>query len=165
MCTVVFDKLTKLDKCFEKSKRYFIKEFHVDIRNPKEVGGIGSFSLKNRFMKNKTRYTGESAGLQDFLWGYGMRYAIQSGYLAAKSIINKTDYEKVAKKQFTNKLKASVVNRYFWEKFSKNNYSFLIHHPKLMKKHIYSMHNYNLLQKIIFPLALSYFNRRHINIR
>jgi len=165
MCTVVFNELTRVNNCFESTKEFFVKKLDIDIQSTKDVGGVGCFSLRNVFKKGTTLYVGESAGLQDFLWGFGMRFAITSGYLGAQSIINNEDYEKTAKKHLRNKLKASVVNRYLWERAAKKDYSFIINNAQFVKKNLYSMHNYNLLQRMIYPVALSYLRKKYPKLR
>lgn len=166
MCTVVFGELDKVTECFEKTKEFFVKKFNLDIQSPKSVSGVGSFSLENTFKKGNVLYVGEAAGLQDFLWGFGMRYAVTSGYLAAQSIIDNEDYEEKAKKCFRNKLKASVVNRYLWEKVaSRKNYSFMINHAELVKKKLYSINNYSLLRRMIYPVALSYLKKKYPKLK
>lgn len=169
MCTAVFDKLNKVSDCFEKTKNFFIKKFHLSIKSPKIVGGVGSFSLKHpfrrKYKKKNILYVGEAAGLQDFLWGFGMRFAVESGYFAAQSIINNLDYEKIAEEHFRNRLKASMVNRYLWEKFDKKAYSFIINHPRIAKECLHSMYNYNLIQKILFPIAESYLKKKYPKLK
>lgn len=84
VCTVVaVEELYRVNKCFEKTKGFFERKIGLNMQSPKEVGGVGSFSLKSVFKKGTTLYVGEAAGLQDFLWGFGMRFAVTSGYLAA----------------------------------------------------------------------------------
>jgi flavin-dependent dehydrogenase len=56
------------------------------------MAGYGGFFNKNIFRQDKTSYVGEAASLQDLFWGFGMRNTITSGFLAAQSIINGTDY-------------------------------------------------------------------------
>ena len=121
MCSVTFDEIEKIEDNISKSKNFFKEKYDFDIKFPKNVGGTGTFAIRHRLeikhKKNKTLLVGEAAGFQDCLWGFGMRYAFESGYLAAKSIIDNFDYEKSAKKEFRNKLRAGIVNRYFVEKF------------------------------------------------
>lgn len=151
--TVVFNELWRVDECFEKTKEFFVGKLDLNMGSFKEVSGVGSFSFKD-VKKETTLYVGEAAGLQGFLWGFGMRFAITSGYLAAQSVIGNKDYEEIVKNHFRNKLKAGVVNRYLWEDIlSKKDYSFLINIAEFAKKNLYSMSNYNLLQRIIYPLA------------
>jgi len=165
----VVNKLQKANEYFEKTKDFFVKEFKVNIKSPRPAGGIGSFSLKHvlevKHKKKDTLYIGEAAGLQDLLLGFGMRFAMESGYLAAQSIIHNFDYEKAAKKKFTNRLKAGMVNRYLWEKFNKRIYSLMINHPKSGKNLLCSMSNFNLVQRMIYPFALSYLKKKYPMLR
>jgi flavin-dependent dehydrogenase len=167
MCTVVLSEFSHVNDCFKETKKIFSKMVKMDIQNPKNAGGVGCFSVKNTFKRNNNLFVGEAAGLQDVLWGFGMRYAFTSGFLAAQSIINNEDYEKKAKEKFSNKLKASLVNRFLREKASFGNYAFLIDRLKNSKDlfgSLYSFHNYNFLQKIISPFALSYTRKKYPNI-
>jgi len=165
MCSLVIGDLTRINGCLEETKRIFSEMLVFDIRGPKKVAGIGSFSLRNTFRKDETLFVGESAGLQDFLWGFGIRYAITSGYLAAESIVNNDDYGRSAKKHFVHKLKASAVNRYLWEKLSLNDYSFVLARAEFIVSVLCSMHNYNLVQRALYPIALSYLRKRYPQLK
>jgi flavin-dependent dehydrogenase len=155
ICTVVQrGEVHRINKYFNKTKEFFVNKLDLDIGSIKEVGGVGSFSLK-KVKKGTTLYVGEAAGLQDFLWGFGMRFAIKSGYLAAQSIIYNKNYQRTSEIIFHKHLRAGLVNRYLWETFySKKGYSLPITFSKLLENTIYSMHNYNLFQRLLYPLAL-----------
>lgn len=155
MCTVIRqDEVNRINEYFEKTKEFFVEKFNLETSSIKEVGGFGSFSLGN-YRKGNTLYIGESAGLQDFLWGFGIRFAFKSGYLAAQSVIGNKDYEEIAKKYFVTKLKAGVANRYLLENFlSKRNYSILIDIVKILNNNFYAIHKLSLLLRLIYPFAL-----------
>ena len=147
------DGIPRAREYFENTKEFFVKHLNLHIQQSNEIGGIGSFSLNN-IQKGTTLYVGEAAGLQDFLWGFGMRYAIISGYLAAQSIISNEDYEKKAGRHFDSKLKAGVVNRYLMENvLCKKDYSIFVDIAEFVKESLYSMHNYNVVQRMVYPLA------------
>lgn len=168
MGTVLFDKFKNLNRCFQETKRMFNHLVDLDIINPHPLGGLGSFSLSNIFKKKRRLYAGEAAGLQDLLWGFGIKNAITSGFLAAKSIINGENYEKTAEKHFNHKLKASLVNRFLWEKFGIKNYEFIvnqIHSAQDPLKYLNWIHNFNILQNMIYPMALRYMRDRYRNLR
>lgn len=163
MCSMVADKFEKLNDCFEEAKKYFQKIVDLDINEPKSVGGVGCFTLPNKFKSDKTLYVGESAGIQDFFAGFGIRSAIISGCLAAQSIITDKDYNKIAKKYFANKLKASLVIRFIWEKFVSLNYSSIL--KKVEKKRdifnfLFSYHNFNFSERLVYPIAWLYMKFR-----
>ncbi|MFQ6111863.1 MAG: hypothetical protein ACE5LX_07540, partial [Nitrospinota bacterium] len=58
---------------------------------------------------------GEAAGLQDGMWGFGMRFAFLSGYLAAKSITEGSSYWALLKQEAIPLAKSGVVNRFIFE--------------------------------------------------
>lgn len=168
MSAVLFDGFGNLNSCFQETQKTYQHLVELDIKNPKKIGGMGSFSIRNKFKKNGRLYTGESAGLQDLLWGFGIKQAITSGFLAAKSIVSDEDYETTARKHFNYKLKASLVNRFLWEKFAMENYSFIvnrIYNSSDHLKYLNYLHKFNILQRIIYPLALRYMRNRYGNLK
>ncbi len=169
MCTVLFDKFERVNTCFEETKKIFSKLFSLEIKNPKSVGGVGGFSLKNQFKANGQLFVGEAAGIQDLFAGFGIRSAIKSGHLAAQAIIENSDYEKAAKSCFTSKLKASIVNRFLYEKIpSKIMLKFALSKAssiKVPRMVAYKLYNFGLLHRLLFPFARFYIKRRYKNLR
>lgn len=168
MTTVLFHDFKNANSYFEETKRIFNDKFNLDLKEVKYMGGIGSFSTKNVFRKGKTLYVGEAAGIQDFLWGFGIKSAVTSGYLAARSIINGENYEKSAESYFKGKIRASLVNRYLWEKIDFMDYSFMvnrIHEAKDSLKFLNYFYNTNFIHKMIYPFAKSYLQRKYKYLR
>lgn len=164
MCTVLFDDFSNVGTCFENTEQIFSKMVDLDIQNPRPDGGVGSFSLKCDLENNGRMYTGEAAGLQDMVWGFGMRSAIRSGYLAAECIMSGDDYKLTATNEFQDKLKASLVNRYVWERFGKGNYSMIfntLQGTRNPPKYMHSFHNFNILQKLAYPFAVKKMKERY----
>ena len=85
-----------------------------------------NFYFLKKAMINKQYYIGEAAGFQDCLAGFGMRYAFKSGYLAAKSIMEEGDYDRLWKKDLLNPMGISIANRKIYEKLSNAGYDKLI---------------------------------------
>ncbi|GIT41924.1 MAG: hypothetical protein Ct9H300mP10_09340 [Methanobacteriota archaeon] len=54
----------------------------------------------------------KAGGLQDFMWGFGMRYAVTSGVLAAKAVLGECDYETEVRKRLVPLVRASAINRF-----------------------------------------------------
>ncbi|NYT19381.1 MAG: NAD(P)-binding protein [Methanosarcinales archaeon] len=168
MCTVLCDHFNNVGNCLENTKRIFSGMVDLDIRNPRPDGGIGSFSLDCHFESNDQLYVGEAAGLQDMVWGFGMRSAMRSGYLAAWSIIYGEDYDRSATEHFQNKLKASLVNRYIWERFGVRNYSMIFDALKGTRnppKYMQSFHNFNQIQRLAYPFAIRKMRKRYPDLR
>jgi flavin-dependent dehydrogenase len=106
-------------------------------------------------MRHKKLYIGESAGFQDCLWGFGMKYAILSGYLAAKSFIDGSDYDVLWKKELEQMIETSLINRYLLEKSGNAGYRYVARkltegdpHGFLLKQY-----NHSSLKHLLLPLA------------
>ena len=168
MCTVLFDKFDQVGRCFEETSRIFHDMIGLEVRDGKSVGGVGGFSLRNVFQSDGRLYVGEAAGIQDFLWGFGIRDAIASGYIAARSIIEGRSYEAMAKKYFSRKLRASLVNRYLWEKFIARGYFHIMDRVKDVEyglDFLSRMHKFNLLQQILYPFARSAMRKKYSHLQ
>jgi flavin-dependent dehydrogenase len=168
MCTVLFDRFDDVHQCFEETTRIFKDLVGLDIRDAKSVGGIGGFALKNVFQSNGRLYVGEAAGIQDLLWGFGLRDAMASGFLAAQSILEGRSYEEMARVYFSHKLRASLVNRFLWEKFITRRYFYFMdrvkngeHGLNLLSR----MHKFNLLQRVLYPFALIAMRKKYAHLR
>jgi len=107
--------------------KIFEKVLNTKIKNIEEnFSGIVNFDFMHKAKINNQYFLGEAAGFQDCLFGFGMVYAFKSGYCAAKSIIEDTDYNELWKKDFLKYLKISSNNRKVYEKLSNKNFEELI---------------------------------------
>jgi flavin-dependent dehydrogenase len=158
MCTVLFDKFTEIHQQFALVRQTFEEITGINIRNPSRVGGYGNFSAKNKFVKGRQLYVGEAAGLQDLLWGFGIRFAFRSGYLAARCLIGGKDYAAAAKKMFADGIRAGVVNRTIWEYLGNPGYQGFLTLARRIedpREFLYrSLSQYNWWRRLFFPLAL-----------
>ena len=148
----------------KEANRYYNKTFElitklvdINIKNPKNVGGVGSFLLRPNLIKNGKIHTGEAAGLQDLLWGFGMRYAIISGYLASRSITKNENYKRLIKKSIGDRLKTSVVNRYLTDKYYKYVHKYIFdelkNNPANWMDALYKRFNPSLYSRTMYPYA------------
>ena len=74
-----------------------------------------NFHLKQRATNGHALYVGEAAGGQDYLFGLGIRYALTSGYLAARSILEERDFDELWQSELGAKQETSLVNRFLYE--------------------------------------------------
>lgn len=93
----------------------FQKISPFEMRNARFFSGYGNLYVRCRFQEGPKLYVGEAAGLQDALWGFGIRYAITSGYLAAHSVITGESYELLVRRELSPYHRAGMVNRALWE--------------------------------------------------
>jgi flavin-dependent dehydrogenase len=162
MATVMYRHFHLRRECYERMVQFFLREYPMDIRNGNRFGGHAAFFLRDTQVRGKTLYIGESAGFQDFLWGFGMRYALLSGLLAGRSIIEGTDYDSLWKRELRPMLETSLVNRYLVETFGPTGYRYLARKlgegdPCEFLRHHY---NHTPWKHLLLPLAkLSLKNR------
>jgi flavin-dependent dehydrogenase len=166
LSTATFDDFSTARKRLESARTILIDGLALRITDPRPVGGIGHFSCRPRFQVGSTLYVGEAAGLQDLLWGFGIRSAMRSGYLAAKCLLEGRDYSQAAAALFGRQMKASLVNRFLWETLRHGHYRILMAALKrggpiaIMR----SFYRYNPLQQVLYPFARLFIRRRYRRI-
>ncbi len=74
-----------------------------------------NFTLKASAQRGPTLYAGEAGGFQDYLFGLGIRYAITTGALAARAILEGSSYDALWRAALLRKQRTSVVNRFLYE--------------------------------------------------
>jgi len=155
MATVIYKDFKNGNKYFRNMLDFFKSNKNLYIKNVKKFGGYGNFSIKDSNSYNEKIYIGESAGFQDFLWGFGLRYAVVSGYLAAMSIISGTDYDLLWKKEIRPMLETSLVNRYLFEKFGDTGYRYLARRFAKGEPCDFLKYHYNrsFFKNLILPVA------------
>lgn len=166
MVSVVIGDLKRITRCFEETKKYFLEDMSLDVKNPRPVGGAGCFCINAPKKKGKTLYAGEAAGLQDYVAGFGMLYAFRSGYLAARCIIEGKDYELEYAREFDDQIKTSIVNRYLFERFLRyGNYYYMISLLYFFSWLGFDAYNrFGVLHKLAYPFALKYLKKKYPQI-
>lgn len=169
MCTVLFDRFPDLDENFEVAREMLEGMFNFDIREPQAVAGVGCFSTKNIYQKGQTLYVGEAAGLQDLMWGFGIKTAVESGFMAAESIIQDRDFASLARRHFQPKLKATLVDRFVWEILRYKDYRAVVGDGLSTQARssfdLGFLYNYSWLHRLVYPVALWAMRRRYPNLR
>ena len=118
---------------FNRQKEYLrrtVAAFHrlVDLRmqDPVFHGGAGHFGLPGCWLVGRHPVTGEQAGIQDFLWGFGIRSAIDSGMLAANCLLTGEDYAERSRSMFLPRMRASAVNRRLFSLLGNRGYGYYL---------------------------------------
>jgi len=156
MATCMFRDFKNEREYFERTVATFKKVFpKLNITDAKEFGGYGNFFFDKPAFENNRYYVGEAAGLQDCLFGFGMRYAITSGYLAAKSIIEDKDYAALLSMGLLPLQKVSLVNRFLFERLGNKSYRYFIEwiaKGNTIEK-IRKQYNPSIFKNILYPIA------------
>lgn len=164
ICTVVFKDFHRLNECFEKTIAAVKKIAPVDLGDVHPVGGVGSFVLNHPLQQGNALLVGEAAGFQDLLWGFGIRTALTSGYLAAQSLLNKENYKMKIDQMITQGMKASVVNRFLWEKLKWNKKPLIpygFHLPGSLRTQFRLLYNFSPIHRLLYPFASRYVQRTY----
>lgn len=112
ICTCLWRQQKKSGRYLNETIAWYEEHYELNRKPIKRVGGKGDFSIPDRYIHDGRHYVGEAGGLQDFMWGFGMRYAITSGVYAAHSIMGQTDYEKKVRNHLVPLIKVSAINRF-----------------------------------------------------
>ncbi|WP_407282186.1 NAD(P)/FAD-dependent oxidoreductase [Methanolobus sp. WCC1] len=96
---------------------YFSNYYNPEeVKSGRKFGGFGYFEIRKTLHDdNGAMLIGEAGGLQDYLWGFGMRYAFQSANFAARSIMTGESYDILIRENLHQKLKHSQRNRKLFE--------------------------------------------------
>ncbi|MDD5180290.1 MAG: NAD(P)/FAD-dependent oxidoreductase [Gallionellaceae bacterium] len=98
----------------------------LEMQNPRAHGGVGNFRIPASAFSGHHPLVGEQAGFQDTLWGFGMRLAITSGILAARSLLENKNYDDFWHQNMQSQLQASVVNRVIYGALGNRGYRWLL---------------------------------------
>ncbi|NOY78302.1 MAG: NAD(P)/FAD-dependent oxidoreductase [Calditrichaeota bacterium] len=165
--TCIFEDFRHSQDYFDRSLESLKKTLDIDIREPVSFGGFGNFFLSDSRHKNdKALYVGESAGFQDALWGFGIRYALLSGYLAAASIIIGGDYEKLIRQYILPAQKASLANRLLFDLFGNWGHQHLLNRLSRSDNVIHVLQKYyqlSLSKRLLFGMAKRWYHTRLID--
>ncbi|NQU99117.1 MAG: hypothetical protein HQ538_00100, partial [Parcubacteria group bacterium] len=121
------------DKNSLKKRFNLFKKSNTIVRNmlknaelENEISGVASFCLPNTAIKDNKLYVGEAAGFLDAGSGFGVHYAIWSGYLATRAIIEGRNYDELWKEMFGIELKKQFSKRLHLEKLNNSDYEDII---------------------------------------
>jgi hypothetical protein len=86
-----------------------------EMRDARLHGGFGGGLTKSGTGGRGPLHVGEAAGLLDYLWGFGIRYALSSGALAARALMEERDYEQLLAQDLHPLVQASLLNRRLYD--------------------------------------------------
>ncbi|GJM15996.1 MAG: NAD(P)/FAD-dependent oxidoreductase [Thermodesulfobacteriota bacterium] len=113
--TILYEDFQKTQIYFQRALETMQSVVKIDIEKPKDFGGFGNFILnQDRNYKEDVLLIGEAAGFQDALWGFGLRYALLSGYLAANSILTGKSYNQMCSEKILPLMEVSLANRWLF---------------------------------------------------
>lgn len=154
-CVVIKD-LPKANLCFKNSFEAFSKLKKFKIENRRSFAGYGTFAMNESNKQNQKLIVGEAAGFQDLFLGFGMKYALLSGYAAAKSIMEEKDYDMIWRELFLDKQKASAANRLIYEISGVWGYNYIanrLSNSRSPKSWLKDQYRSSLSKMLIYPFT------------
>ncbi|HCZ14487.1 MAG TPA: hypothetical protein DHV85_07785 [Candidatus Accumulibacter sp.] len=124
--TCMFKNFSRRRTYVERTVERFRRLLDFDMRNSRFHGGVGNFFVPTTAHRGQHAIAGEQAGFQDALAGFGMRYAIQSGVMAAQCLLEETDYEASWQQQMKRQIETAWVNRAIYEHLGSHGYRWLL---------------------------------------
>jgi len=94
--------------------------------DPRAHGGVGNFHIPSSACCGAQVLAGEQAGFQDPLWGFGMRAAITSGVLAARSLLEGYDYDRYWRQELEALMSTALVNRTLHSRLGNHGYRWFL---------------------------------------
>ncbi len=79
-------------------------------------GGSGNYQCVRTTRIGTHCHVGESAGFQDALFGFGLRYALTSGHLAGRSLAEGNDFDQAWRTRLAGLNSTSLFNRWLYER-------------------------------------------------
>jgi flavin-dependent dehydrogenase len=113
-------------QCFERARAAFASLGLTSFSRERRFGGRAAICLDRPLEQDGRLYVGEAAGLQDYLLGFGLRYALHSGHLAARAVLNDESYEALVRRHLYANFRAGFVNRFFYNHLGDRGYRSLI---------------------------------------
>jgi flavin-dependent dehydrogenase len=110
----------------ERTVERFRRLTGLRMRNERFHGGVGNFRVPATAVSGGHPVSGEQAGFQDALAGFGMRYAIESGVLAARSFAGGPPYEAAWRKRLKPTVESSLINRAIYGALGNRGYRWLL---------------------------------------
>lgn len=125
LASCLFDDFHNERRYLERCVEFFSDRLDVRMNNPRRFGGGGNFSLPRTARKGNILYAGESAGFQDPLFGFGIRWALISGVEAGRALAggDPARYERVWKKRLRAFHQTAATNRWFYERLGDRGYA------------------------------------------
>lgn len=117
VATCLFRRFHDERLCLERTIEFFARHAGLRWREAHAFGGSGALYAQAPLRAGPRLYAGESAGLQDPLFGFGLRYALLSGHFAARAWIAESPllYERLWRERLRGFVRAGAVNRRLYE--------------------------------------------------
>jgi flavin-dependent dehydrogenase len=106
----------RIDQAFRETADWFSQTVGLpQIEEYSFVGSVDLFAIQSAIGEPGNLFIGEAGGFCDGLFGFGIRAALQSGRLAADSLINKSEFDQQWRSYYDRRFETSLANRFIFE--------------------------------------------------
>jgi flavin-dependent dehydrogenase len=133
------------------------------MANPRPHGGAGNFRVPATALSGAHPVAGEEAGFQDALWGFGMRYALRSGVLAARALLERSDYDALWREALRPYGETSIVNRALYSLLGNRGYRWCLKRQARGDARAFVRRQYD--PSWVKRLLVAWANRRYRSLR
>jgi len=148
----------------ERTVEFLRRKVGFSMRGPRRFGGIANTHLARPVRRGHVFWAGEAVGAQDALWGFGIRYALLSGKLAASDPeADFRSYRRLWEEAIGGPLRASFVNRYFYSRARRSGYRWLLWRLSRSGNacaYLRRLYAASWWKRALFPLIYRSFSRR-----
>jgi flavin-dependent dehydrogenase len=116
----------RLESHFEKTVERFQSMASFDIESPRPGYSYMNFFLHQSSVRGRSLFAGEAGGFQDYLFGLGIRYALSTGHLAARSIVEGVHFDRLWSERFGRTMRSSVSSRLLYEALGRYGLRFFV---------------------------------------
>jgi flavin-dependent dehydrogenase len=152
----------------ELARTFFAEKLGIEMNDLRKFGGYGSRSHIHPPVQGGHPVIGEQAGFQDALAGFGLRYAMNSGILAARCLLEGRDYADAWRHEILPRVKTGIANRLIFETMGRRAHNWALRglaraggDPVKRLQRLYAP---NGLTRLIYPLA-AWRNRKSGKLR
>jgi flavin-dependent dehydrogenase len=110
----------KLEAQFEKAVSRFQEIARFDIGKPRSGYSYMNFFLHQSSERDRRLFAGEAGGFQDYLFGLGIRYALVSGHLAARSLVENVPFDELWRERLLSGMRSSLGARLLYESLGRH---------------------------------------------
>jgi len=128
LATCIFRDFHNEKEYLARTVRFFERRVGISVDEARRFGGFGHMAVEPTVRHGKLLLVGEAAGLQDALFGFGMRYALLSGHLAGSACAAGAfdGYEQAYRRRIRPSIRASAVNRFIYRRAGHRGYGALV---------------------------------------
>jgi len=133
----------------------------LEMVNPVPHGGYANFRVPATALSGIHPVVGEQAGFQDPFWGFGIRFAAQSGVLAARCLLDGSNYDAYWRAEFGRQMKTAATNRAIYGFLGNRGYRWVLHQQQRFtdaRKFLHRHYGSSMFKNMLAPLARLYFH-------